>query len=295
LNGLRRLAARLQHGPPPAADAAPPATPEAAGGTVDFVCNVCGQQNRGVPLIHVQNREFQSCGHCRSSLRMRSVMHALSMELYGRALLLPEFPTDKTLSGLGMSDWEGYAAGLERAFAYTNTFYHTEPRLDITDVPDELTGRQRFLISSDVFEHVPVFALDRAFRNSRRLLQDNGVFIFTVPFVKEGETQEHFPRLHDFRIIETGAKRFLYNRTVDGQEEIFDDLIFHGGDGMTLEMRMFAEPDLRRRLAAAGFGSVRVYADQVPEFGILWPMDWAVPIAARVSDVDVGFGRPRAV
>ena len=81
---------------------------------------------------------------------------------------------------------------------------------------------------------------------------------------------------------ETGAKRFLYNRTVDGQEEIFDDLIFHGGDGMTLEMRMFSEPDLRRRLAEAGFGSVRVYADQVPEFGILWPMDWAVPIAARV-------------
>jgi hypothetical protein len=28
---------------------------------------------------------------------------------------------------------------------------------------------------------------------------------------------------------------------------------------------------------------VRVYADRVPEFGILWPMDWAVPIVARAA------------
>lgn len=281
-NRLRRLAAKVRHDRQ-ATGAMPPPAQAPADETVDFLCNVCGQQNRAVPLIHVQNREFQSCAHCRSSLRMRSVMHALALELYGRALVLPEFPVDKTVAGLGMSDWEGYAQGLAAKFSYTNTFYHTEPRLDITEVPDELTGRQRFLISSDVFEHIPVFALDRAFRNSRRLLRDDGVFIFTVPFVKDGETQEHFPRLHDFRIIETGAKRFLYNQTADGKEEIFDDLVFHGGDGMTLEMRMFAEPDLRRRLAEAGFGAVRVYADQVPEFGILWPMDWAVPIVARAA------------
>jgi ribosomal protein L37E len=283
---LRRLASRIKHRLLPSPGTSVPAVNgEPSGGTaVDFVCNVCGQQNRAVPLVHVQNRECQSCGYCRSSLRMRSVMHALSIELFGKALVLPEFPLDKAVSGLGMSDWEGYAKGLENKFSYTNTFYHTEPRLDITDVPGELTGKQRFLISSDVFEHIPVFALDRAFRNSRRLLQDNGVFIFTVPFVKDGETQEHFPRLHDFKIIETRGKRFLYNRTVDGEEEIFDDLVFHGGDGMTLEMRMFSEPDLRRRLAAAGFESVKIYADHVPEFGIIWPMDWAVPIVARVAN-----------
>ena len=212
---------------------------------------------------------------------MRSVMYALSMELFGKPLVLPEFPVDNTVSGLGMSDWEGYAKGLEKKLAYTNTFYHTEPRLDITNVPGEATGKHRFLISSDVFEHIPVFALDGAFRNSRRLLQKDGVFIFTVPFTKTGKTQEHFPRLHDFRIIETNGKRFLYNRTAEGEEEIFDDLIFHGGDGMTLEMRMFSEQDLRQRLAEAGFSSIRIYSDHIPEFGILWLMDWAVPIAAR--------------
>jgi len=40
------------------------------------------------------------------------------------------------------------------------------------------------------------------------------------------------------------------------------------------------DPELRR-LAAAGFSSVRVRADHVPEFGIMWPMDWAIPIVAR--------------
>lgn len=36
-----------------------------------------------------------------------------------------------------------------------------------------------------------------------------------------------------------------------------------------------------RDLKEAGFSSVRIYADVVPKYGILWPMDWAVPIVAR--------------
>ena len=169
---LRRLASRLilasLHRTAISVAAASPAL---AVRTVDFACNVCGQQNHAVPLEHVQNREFQSCGHCRSSLRMRSVIYALSMELFGKPLVLPEFPVDNTVSGLGMSDWEGYAKGLAKKLAYTNTFYHTDPRLDISNVPEDAIGKHRFLISSDVFEHIPVFALDGAFRNSRRLLQ----------------------------------------------------------------------------------------------------------------------------
>jgi hypothetical protein len=249
--------------------------------TIDFSCNICGHENQRVPLIHVQNREFQSCRHCRSSLRMRSLIYRLSMELFGKALVLPEFPVDKAIEGIGMSDWAGYAMVLEQCFSYTNTYYHQPPRLDITNIPKAMVARADFLLSSDVFEHIPVFALNAAFRNSRLLLRDGGVFVFSVPYVKEGETQERFPSLHDYHIITTAGKSFLYNRTVEGNEEIFDKLVFHGGDGATLEMRMFAEPDLLRRLAAAGFRSVEVCVDHVPEFGILWPMDWAVPIVAR--------------
>lgn len=212
---------------------------------------------------------------------MRSVIHVLSMELYGKSILLPNFPIDKKTKAIGMSDWTGYAEGLERAFSYTNTYYHTAPKLDITNIEDRMCGENRFLISSDVFEHIPVFSLDKAFENSRKLLAPGGVFVFTVPYEKAGDTREHFPNLYDFRIIQKEGRRELHNTTRDGKHEVFDNLIFHGGEGMTLEMRMFSESDLLRRLSVAGFSSSKIYADHVREYGIIWPMDWAVPIAAR--------------
>ena len=248
---------------------------------VDFTCNVCGKANRGVLLAYAENRENQSCRHCTASLRMRSLMYLLSMELYGKALTLPEFPADKAISGLGMSDWQGYSLALARKFSYRNTFYHQDPRLDIANIDEADVAKHRFLISSDVFEHIPPNAVDAAFRNSRRLLRDDGFFLFTVPFAKLGETREHFPRLHDFRIVEADGKRRLLNRTVDGEEEVFDNLVFHGGDGMTLEMRLFSESDLLRRLEVAGFSSARVHGEHFPEYGILWPIDHSLPIVAR--------------
>ena len=248
---------------------------------VDFLCNLCGRRNHGVPRDHAENREFQSCAGCHSSLRMRSLMYIVGVELFGSARVLPAFPVDKAIRGLGMSDWDGYALRLAEKFDYVNTFYHQEPRMDIARIPEEWAGRYDFLISSDVFEHIPPAELDSAFANSRRLLRPGGVFVFTVPFNKTGETREHFPRLHDFRIVEEGSRRVLRNRTVDGEEEFFDQLVFHGGDGATLEMREFSEPDLLRRLGAAGFSSAAVRIDHAPRFGIMWPIDYAVPIVAR--------------
>ena len=255
---------------------APPGEASAA-----FKCNVCGAENRSVPLAPAENRETPSCRTCGSTLRMRSLMYLLSMDLYRRPLAVPEFPVDRRVAGLGMSDWEGYAAPLAGKFSYVNTFYHREPRLDISAIPDEMAGTQRFVVSSDVFEHIPHFALDAAFRNARRLLADDGCFIFSVPYRTQGETLEYFPRMHDFRIVEVDGRRRLLNTTVDGELEQFDDLDFHGGEGMTLAMRLFSESDLRRRLAAAGFASVRVHGERYAPFGILWPMDHSLPIVAR--------------
>lgn len=281
---LTRLtaAANALFGRAPRAAPAPVVHPPREGHpTVDFTCNVCGTPNRGALLAYVENRENQSCGRCTASLRMRSLMYLLSMELYGRPLVLPEFPGDKRISGLGMSDWEGYAKGLAEKFDYTNTFYHCEPRLDIAAIPESAVGRHRFLISSDVFEHIPPAQLEAAFRNSRRLLRDDGFFLFTVPFAKAGETREHYPRLHDFAVVEEGGARRLRNRTADGEDEVFDNLVFHGGEGMTLEMRMFAEADLLRRLAAAGFSGAKVHGEHYAPYGILWPIDHSLPIVAR--------------
>ena len=65
-----------------------------SGERVDFLCNVCGRRNHGVPRDQVENREFQSCAHCHSSLRMRSLMYALATELFGSPRVLPAFPED---------------------------------------------------------------------------------------------------------------------------------------------------------------------------------------------------------
>lgn len=279
LGGMRRVASALRRRLSPPAIAPPaPADPRPR---VDFRCNVCGHANHAVLRGLVENRETQTCAGCHSSLRMRSLMHALATELYGRAVDVPDFPADKSIRGLGMSDWDGYALRLARSFSYVNTYYHSEPRLDITNLPEAMVGGHRFLISSDVFEHIPIAGLETAFRNSRRLLQPGGSFIFSVPFVKEGPTREHFPRLHDFRIVEENGRRILRNRTLAGDEETFEDLVFHGGDGLTLEMRVFSQADLVAHLERAGFASVEVRVDHVPELGILWPIDFHVPIVAR--------------
>jgi O-antigen ligase len=258
--------------------------PEDSGPRVDFLCNVCGTQNRGVPLARVENRETPACARCDSTLRQRALMYLLSMELHGRPLTLPQFPIDRRVRGLGLSDWEGFAAELARRVTYTNTYYTRAPQLDISAIPPAWEGTQRFVIASDVFEHIPSFALDAAFRNTRRLLASGGFLIFTVPYVKVGDTREFFPRLHDFRIAEIDGRRVLLNTTEEGVQERFDDdLDFHGGEGMTLAMRMFSEADVLRRLAAAGFASARVCDERYPPYGIVWPpgMDHSLPIVAR--------------
>jgi hypothetical protein len=212
---------------------------------------------------------------------MRSVIFVLAMELFHEPRMLPMFPEDRTVVGVGLSDWDGYALRLAEKLGYTNTYYHREPLLDITNAGEPWLGSQRFVISSDVFEHIPPEGLEGAFRGMHDLLTPDGFTIFTVPYEKTGSTREHFPRLHDYRIVGEGGAAVLHNTTADGETERFTDLIFHGGDGETLEMRMFSEPDLLQHFADAGFSSAEVKVPYAPEYGILWRIDWAVPIVAR--------------
>lgn len=251
-------------------------------GREPFTCNVCG---RLAPLFEERlDRETPSCTHCRSTVRMRTIVHALSTELFGESLTLRQFPHRKDLVGIGMSDWSGYATPLAKKLSYTNCFYDREPRLDITNPPASLAGKLDFLISTDVFEHVAPPVLT-AFKNARRLLKPTGVFIFSVPYTASGETIEHFPDLHDFRLDTSGPTPRLINRTLSGETQTFEDLVFHGGSGLTLEMRVFSEPSLREVIEAAGFGSPVIYDEPILRFGVYWVELQSVPMALRQNRI----------
>jgi SAM-dependent methyltransferase len=249
-----------------------------APGTLHFVCNICDTLN--VVDAHHIDREAPTCRHCGSNMRFRSLVAALGQRLFGGLYPLSAFPRNAFV-GIGLSDSEVYAQRLARVTGYTNTYYHTEPRFDITAEPGTHADRYDFVISSDVFEHVAP-PIQTAFDHLYAVLKPGGVVIFSVPFSLEPDTREHFPDLHDWHIeSRTDGNYLLHNTTRDGRTQTFDDLIFHGGPGVTLEMRLFSRAAIERHFARAGFVDVQVHDTPTYRFGIVWPEPWSVTMSAR--------------
>ena len=249
-----------------------------ASNAVSFECNLCGTHN-AVARERLA-REIPSCAQCGSTVRWRATVHLVCKSLLHCDAVIPRTAPRRELSGVGLSDDACVARALSSVFDYSNTFYDTAPQLDIMRLPDDLVGRYDFVSASDVFEHI-VPPVELAFANARRLLKPGGVLVFSVPFTLEPDTVEHFPELHEFRLIEQDGKWRLHNRTRDGREQEFDDLIFHGGPGSTLEMRVFSRAALERHFARAGFQDVRFAAETCERFGIVWPEPWSIPVVAR--------------
>ena len=247
----------------------------------EFTCNLCGSRN---PYTgHALDREAPSCSSCGSNVRTRGLIHALSLELFGAALSLAEFPRVRSLRGLGTSDSSQYAGLLAEKFDYRNTFFDREPRFDITQPPPAEFGAYDFLISSEVFEHVAPPAA-QAFENAFRLLKPNGVLLFTVPYELDSPA-EHYPGLFQYGLAEVGGRIVLVNRTRTGEMQVYDDPVFHlSGTGKALELRAFSEAQLRSLLSVAGFSSVRIYCENFAEAGILHAETWSLPIAARKGE-----------
>jgi SAM-dependent methyltransferase len=205
---------------------------------------------------------------------------ALTTELLGTSVALTDLPAIKSLRGFGMSDPPALARPLEQVFDYTNTFYHQEPRFDVVSMDERHLGVYDFILSSEVLEHVPP-PVESAFRTLYRLLKPDGVLVMTVPYKPEGATEEHFPQLGRFAVASLGEQAVLVNRTAAGALELFENLVFHGGGGSTLEMRVFSELDLRRMLAEAGFTEVKIVAADDPAHGVLHNETWSLPVVAR--------------
>lgn len=233
---------------------------------VRFRCNVCGKRT-SFPRKELK-RDVWSCRYCGSTVRWRSVIHALSLELFGESLAIDDFPYRPDLVGVGLSDWEGYGCRLEEKLGYTNTFFHKEPRLDISSVDPKQREVYDFIISSDVFEHVCP-PISKAFENAHTLLKPGGVMILSIPYVA-GKTREHFPEICQFSVEQEGEAWVLIGKTPDGRTQQFRDLTFHGGPGTTVECRLFGEDGLLEDCDAAGFDPVRVHGETVEGYGICW-------------------------
>ena len=96
---------------------------------------MCGRSN-STALAALQ-RKRPSCAQCGSTVRARAMVHLLTSELLGHGVALPDLPSRVDLCGIGLSDAEAYALPLARKFAYTNTYFHAEPLLDIANVAPE--------------------------------------------------------------------------------------------------------------------------------------------------------------
>jgi SAM-dependent methyltransferase len=244
-------------------------------GMASFTCNICGRYNE----VERFATEPASCG-CGSNVRLRALVHLLSMELFGLSLPLPEFPRIEAIAGLGMTDKECYAAPLAQKFSYANTFYARDPRFDISARHPREYGAYDFMLSADVLEHIAP-PLERALEETCLLLKPHGFLAATVYCDAGGELREHFPDLHDYRIVPLGGAPVLINRRRDGTVEISSDLKFHGGSGATLEMRDLGLAGLEAALLRSGFREVSYLTDDIPEIGVHFDHDVSQPFIAR--------------
>lgn len=235
---------------------------------VQYQCNLCGSGNAlSVKDFH---RELAFCKKCGSNARFRGIIGVLGDLLGEGPRILTEWRGDKSKRGIGMSDWPGYAKVLSKKYGYENTYYDRDPKLDIQDISLCSTEKYDFIISTDVFEHI-LAPVQVGFNNLFKLLKPGGALVFSAPYSRESDTVEHYPGLNEFEIINFKNSRILVNKDATGAFHVYDGLVFHGGDGATLEMRLFSETDILNCLAVAGFADIRVHDRPRYDIGYYWP------------------------
>jgi SAM-dependent methyltransferase len=207
-----------------------------------FICNLCGHPGNELLPAHYANPEAPSCRGCGSNVRFRWLADRLGRELFGRRILLPDFPVDRSIRGLGLTDPFSIATPLADRFTYVNTFFDTEPHFDIRS-SDSPLGELDFLIASEVFEHIepPVSV---AFRNAGRLLKPGGIFLLTTPWVCDGLERDVLPELYDWKLDYTDGHCSIMNRTRTGAVQWFRNIQPGGGTGWAFGKTREHFPDL---------------------------------------------------
>lgn len=234
-----------------------------------FTCNICGGETPAES--DVLHREARVCIHCGSNARFRAVTLSLTQGLFGSPRPLAEVSPDPSIRGFGCSDADPYAGRLATLFSYTNTFFHTEPRLDICDWNTFASYRgARFAICTDVLEHTiqePLVALS----NLHQALAPGGFLVVSAPTYGHAATLEKYPGVTTYRVAREDDNYVVHYVTSSGETKTDLAPIFHGGPGSVLEMRVMSHATMMSDLRTAGFSQVSIPDEGFERYGAVWP------------------------
>jgi hypothetical protein len=244
-----------------------------------FFCSVCllpsvaKNGNRG--------REGLNCIFCNATSRDRAMAIEIHRQYFAKKRANPRRP----ISIVGISDGHDLSKSLKKIYRgnYRNFKFHVEPKLDITSVPRTLYGTVDIISCSEVLEHVQP-PVEQAFLGLSLLLKANGVLVISVPHTNSnGQHIEHFPELKNSKIILSEEGNFLSGINLDGILVKFNKLVFHGGEGETLEYRIFSRGSLIHHLQKVNFYRLTECKNN-RIFGVAWE-PWSRVWTANKADV----------
>ena len=191
------------------------------------------------------------CHRCGATWRARAMVLGVLQSLGYSHITLSDVQEDWSIRGLGTSDDIKIANRLVNKFDYVNTYYHKGPKLDLTQVDAKWRESARFVICSDVLEHIPP-PTDIALEGLYSLVAPGGAAIVSIPYNSTDTTVEFYPNLERY---EVASKSVIWHDT-SGFRHVDDNPEFHGGAGQTLAFRVWSLEKFEEALIRAGFNRV---------------------------------------
>ena len=170
---------------------------------------------------------------------------------YADELNIRDINSDMSRVGIGISDDWRLSRALSPLFAYTNSFLHQFPVVDICSPPQETIGKFEFISCSDVLEHTPP-PRNAALMGLFQMLKPAGFAVISVPLRRGVQFAEFYPGLTSWREVNNSIQW----ADEIGQEHIDHHPEFHGGEGLTLAFRQWTEEKLIEELKGVGFSEI---------------------------------------
>jgi SAM-dependent methyltransferase len=179
---------------------------------------------------------------------MRGVLLGLG---YSEKTEINEIDTDLSRIGLGIGDDWKLARMLSQKFAYTNSYLHKFPKVDLLSPPRSCIEYFEFVTCSDVLEHTPP-PRKKAISGIFRMLKPRGFAVISVPIKQDDIFREYYPDLFSWNVSDGE----LHWGDSGGGNYIDKHPEFHGGEGLTITFRQWNKKQLEDDLSLAGFSEV---------------------------------------